>query len=206
MHSDGSTRIIPTDADLLNRARSGEHSAFRTLVERYEPVVATTVQGMLGRGPEAEDVGQETFIRFYRALDSFREDSTLRTYLTRIAINLSLNELKRRKKKQSRFTGIDTLEEGRLATSGNQTIDENERQTLVRRAIEQLDPKHKAVVVLRMLNGYSTKETADLLKLPQGTVLSRLSRGMKSLEQLLKPYMDDDETSEQHSPASFALR
>ncbi|MCB0711433.1 MAG: RNA polymerase sigma factor [Ignavibacteriae bacterium] len=189
----------------MSRARSGDHAAFRLLVNRYEPIVASTVQGMLGRGSEAEDVGQETFIRFYHALDSFREDSTLKTYLTRIAINLSLNELKRRKKKQVRFTGIETLEERDFATSGNRVIDENERKHLVRKAIDRLDPKHKAVVVLRMLNGYSTKETADLLNLPQGTVLSRLSRGMKSLEQLLKPYIANDEKTGTTSATSFAL-
>lgn len=206
MSPDGQTRIaesFPTDAELLNGARSGDQAAFRTLVERYEPTVAATVRGMLGTGPEAEDVGQETFIRFYRALDSFREESTVKTYLTRIAINLSLNELKRQKKKRNRFTGIDSLRDTELTTSGNRTIDENERQALVHKAIDDLDPKHKAVVVLRMLNGYSTKETADLLNLPQGTVLSRLSRGMKSLERLLKPYIIEDEHTE--SSATFAL-
>ena len=187
------TEAQPTlaDRDLLSRARSGDQNAFRALVERYEPVVAATVQGMLGRGVEAEDVGQETFIRFYRALDSFREDSTVKTYLTRIAINLSLNELKRQKRKRSRFVDIDQSVQNELTMSGNQVVDEKEQKELVRTMIDKLDPKHKAVIVLRMLNGYSTKETAELLKLPQGTVLSRLSRGMKNLELLLKPHVDE---------------
>lgn len=182
------SREMRPDTELLAHARSGDHAAFRSLVERYEPVVAGTVQGMLGPGPEAEDVGQETFIRFYRALDSFREDSSLKTYLTRIAINLSLNALKRRRRLRDRFVRSDEHEFPEPALNGDGHIERAERDSVVRRAIDRLDPKHRAVVVLRMINGYSTKETAELLGLPLGTVLSRLSRGMKHLESLLKPY------------------
>lgn len=178
------------ETDLLARARSGDHGAFRSLVERYEPAVAATVQGMLGPGPEAEDVGQETFIRFYRALDSFREESSLKTYLTRIAINLSLNALKRRRRLRDRFVRNDESDFAEPAVSGEVEMDAEERAVLVRKAIDRLEPKHRAVVVLRMLNGYSTRETAELLGVPQGTVLSRLSRGMQRLETLLKPYTD----------------
>ena len=79
-----------TDQELLDSARRGDASAFRSLVERYEGQVASTVIGMLGFGPEADDVGQETFIRFFKAMENFRGDSSLSTYLTRIAINQSL--------------------------------------------------------------------------------------------------------------------
>jgi len=65
--------------------------------------VAATVIGMLGHCPEAEDIGQETFIRFYKSLDKFRGDASVGTYLTRIAINLSLNEIKRRRRQRKFF-------------------------------------------------------------------------------------------------------
>jgi hypothetical protein len=87
------------DSQLIAAARDGDPRAFANLVERYENKIARTVIAMLGDSAEADDVGQETFIRFYRSLDSFREESALGTYLTRIAINLSLNELKRRKRR-----------------------------------------------------------------------------------------------------------
>lgn len=185
------TRATVPDSELLERARTGDNEAFRRLVERYEPSVAATVRGMLGNGPEAEDVGQETFIRFFRALDSFREESSLKTYLTRIAINLSLNALKRRRTLRDRFVRQDQESIPEPSVSGEGEIDREERAELVRSAIERLEPKHRAVVVLRMMNGYSTKETAELLGLPQGTVLSRLSRGMKRLESLLKPIVSE---------------
>ena len=184
------SRKAVSDAELLDRARSGDQGAFRTIVQRYEPAVAATVQGMLGKGPEAEDVGQETFIRFYRALQTFREESSLKTYLTRIAINLSLNALKRRRRLRDRFIRQEDESIVEPSISGEAELDKEEEAALIRDAVERLDPKHRAVVVLRMMNGYSTKETAELLGLPQGTVLSRLSRGMKRLETLLKPFVE----------------
>ena len=96
-----------TDSALIDRARAGDETAFRTLVERYESQVAATVVGMLGPSEEADDVGQETFVRFYQALGKFRGEAALGTYLTRIAMNLSLNAIKRRQKQRWRFWSLD---------------------------------------------------------------------------------------------------
>ena len=90
------------DTALIDRARAGDEAAFRGLVERYESQVAATVVGMLGPGDEADDVGQETFVRFYQALSKFRGEAALGTYLTRIAMNLSLNAIKRRQRQRWR--------------------------------------------------------------------------------------------------------
>jgi RNA polymerase sigma-70 factor (ECF subfamily) len=96
-----------SDADLIALARGGDDRAFAVLVERYEGAVAATVIGMLGRGDDADDVGQETFIRFHRALGNFRGESSLKTYLVHIAMNLSLNALKRRRRSLLRFVSRD---------------------------------------------------------------------------------------------------
>lgn len=181
-----------TDGELLDRARQGDHRAFQHLVERYEGKVAATVISMLGRTPEADDIGQETFIRFYKSMDTFRGDASLGTYLTRIAINQSLKALKRRKSWKQRFfsrdeEAIPTIE---TAIEGSEVMDERERAVLVQRALQMIGPEHRAVVVLRMLDGYSTKETADLLGIPPGTVMSRLSRAMQKLETILVPLLN----------------
>lgn len=182
----------PDDSSLLVRAREGDEEAFRCLVERYQGAVAATVIGMLGPGGEADDVGQEVFVRFYRALDRFRGDSSLKTYLTRIAINLSLNEIKRRRRWLDRFRSRDREpEEAPLpepAVSGERELGSSEIQAAVHAAIEQLAAEHRSVVVLRMIQGHSTRETAEILGLPQGTVMSRLSRAMKALQPLLVGY------------------
>ena len=92
-----------TDEKIIQEIISGNEILFKELVKRYESRVAATVVGMLGNCPEADDVGQDTFIRFYNGLGKFRGASSVSTYLTRIAINLSLNALKRRKRKNIFF-------------------------------------------------------------------------------------------------------
>jgi RNA polymerase sigma-70 factor (ECF subfamily) len=186
-----------TDVELIDRARSGDDRAFAALVDRYERAVAATVVGMLGPGDDADDVGQETFIRFHRALGSFRGESSLKTYLVHIAMNLSLNALKRRRRSVLRFVSRDhqsdvaddlvDLPEPGVGPEGD--VDTKELQLLVRAAVRRLGEKHRAVVVLRLFHDCSTKETAEILGVPEGTVLSRLSRAMRELESLLRPYV-----------------
>ena len=96
-----------SDEELLRVSREGNVAAFGELVRRYESKVAATVIGMLGKCDEADDIGQETFIRFYHALKSFRGDSSIGTYITRIAMNLSLNEIRRRERRRFLFKRID---------------------------------------------------------------------------------------------------
>jgi len=176
------------DRSLIDLSLEGSDAAFRILVERYEQQVAGTVIGMLGSGDDADDVGQEVFIRFYRSLNRFRNESGLGTYLTRIAINLSLNEIKRQKRISSRIINDATqlpLED----KSGEDKEQANDTKEVVHKALQQLEPKFRSVVILRMLHGYSTKETASILKLPSGTILSRLSRAQEKLKVILKELM-----------------
>lgn len=177
-----------TEEKLLIAAREGDDRAFKELVVRFEPIVARTVIGMLGDCPEAEDVGQETFIRFYKALPRFRGESSVKTYLTRIAMNLSLNELKRRKRTLLRFTKKPVEEYHNLADRRQERgLDVDKERVWM--AIEELEAKFRSVVVLRLIDGYSTEETARILKIPLGTVLSRLSRGQRRLRELLEPHI-----------------
>ena len=185
----------PSDLELTRRARDGDDHAFRALVEKYEARVAATAIGMLGPGPDAEDVGQETFIRFHAALGRFRGEAALGTYLTRIAINLSLNASKSRQKARWRFWSLDSEEDPapEPVTDGAALQDQADTRAQVQAALQQLKPDHRAVVVLRMIQGFSTRETAQALGLPEGTVLSRLSRGMANLKEILKRSMDHEE-------------
>ena len=185
-----------SDEKLIERARGGDGHAFKVLVERYEGMVAATVIGMLGRGPEAEDVGQEAFIRFYGALDRFRGDAAVGTYLTRIAINQSLKAIRKRKGFLGRFSygETDEIDVPDLTADVADRFDENERSDLVHDALGTLPPDQRAVVVLRMLQEYSTKETALMLGVPAGTVMSRLSRALEKLEKALEPIMRDNVT------------
>ena len=185
-----------TDEALLDRARAGDDAAFRALVERYEPAVAATVVGMLGPGDDADDVGQETFVRFHRALDRFRGDAALRTYLVRIAMNLSINALHRRRRHARRFLpfawprrAADAPVIPEPAAAPTDPGAEAELRDVVRAALDRLGPRHRPVVVLRLLDGRSVRETAAILGVPEGTVLSRLSRALGELRATLAPYV-----------------
>lgn len=177
----------PSDQSLIAQTQAGDQQAFEGLVKRYEGKVAATVMGMLGPGAEAEDVGQEVFMRFYKAIGNFRGDAALGTYLTRIAMNQCLNVLKRRKRRhifrrlgRSKEEGDPVLEVPDHGLSQEQ----RDTQAFVQEALSELKPEFRSVVVLRLLEGYSTRETAELLSLPEGTVLSRLARGQKKLKEI----------------------
>jgi len=177
-----------TDQEIIKRILAGEADLYREIIMKYESQVASVIFGMIGKIPEAEDVGQETFIRFYKNLKNFRGDSGVGTYLTRIAINLSLNEIKRRKRKNIMF--VNNEGENLEIADKSITSENNEDKQLIHRAIQNLNPKFRSVIVLRLIEGYSTKETAELLKVPIGTVLSRLTRAQKKLKEMLSPIME----------------
>jgi len=110
------------------------------------------------------------------------------TYLTRIAINLSINELKKRQRKSKIFFRNLSEEDFDIPDYNNQNQFDDQKE-IVQRAIQRLEPKFRSVVVLRLIDGYSTSETAEILKLPIGTVLSRLARAQKKLKEILSPIL-----------------
>ncbi len=186
--------FMADEAALLAAARQNDESAWRALIDRHESAVASVVIGMLGAGDEADDVGQETFIRFFRSLDSFRGESSVKTWLQRIAINLALNALKRRKRGLRRFLDLDAADEATPQLQSSDIAAHDARATIevVRAAVATLPDKQRPVVVLRMIEGYSTRETAELLGIPEGTVLSRLARAMDHLREQLAPQRGDN--------------
>ncbi len=180
------------DIQLIDRIKNGDNEAFTIIVKKYRAQVARTVIGMLGNSDEGDDVGQEVFIRLYRSLNNFRGDASLSTYITKIAMNLSLNALSKQKKQQQRrfffSSKANEDKEDKLYNLPNYD-DEHESgdtQELVQKALSRLDPKFRSVIVLRMLDGFSSKETAEALDLPLGTVLSRLTRAQEKLKIELK--------------------
>jgi RNA polymerase sigma-70 factor, ECF subfamily len=172
-----------TENELLEHARQGDHMAFKSLVECFEQPIATVVKGILGDCVEAEDVGQEVFIRFYKSMHRFNGKSTLKTYLTCIAVNLSINELKKRKKTQ----GINLSESQNILMMKEADSIKFEDRELIDKALNLLPVRQRSIVVLRLMQGYSVKETSKILKIPQGTVLSRLSRAQETLKRILMP-------------------
>jgi RNA polymerase sigma-70 factor, ECF subfamily len=175
-----------TEKELVKASVEGDKRAFTEIMEAYRKMVARTIKGMLGDSVVAEDIGQEVFIKLYYSLHEFRGDSKLSTYIQKIAINLTLNEIKRRKRLFSLFSQRGDDEMKGLDIPDSDSGEKKEVAEIVNKALAQLNPEFRIVVVMRMLQGYSTKETAEILDLPLGTVLSRLFRAQEQLRIILK--------------------
>ena len=194
MFSDGPVENA-AEHRLVRLAAAGDERAFREIVRTYQATVAGVVTAMLGPGDDADDVGQETFIKLVRAMPSFRGDASLRTFITRIAMNASLDLLARRKR-ELRFVRLGSDDDPVSASLADDSVagdteqEHAERARQVQQAIDSLDGKHRAVVVLRVLEERSTNEAAQILGVPPGTVMSRLTRALRKLDVLLRPVID----------------
>ena len=176
---------------MLAAAAQGDEAAVRAVIAAHEGTVARVITAMLGAGDDADDVGQETFVRFLSALPRFRGDASVRTYLTRIAMNLCLDHLaKRRRRRHWLRFGDAEAERAIPPAPAAPTLESREEFALVRAAVSHLDDKHRAVVVLRLLEEHSTRDTAMLLGIPDGTVMSRLTRALDKLRTALSPVLD----------------
>ena len=178
------------DEELIAAVLGGDSGAFSVIVRRYEGAVAATVIGIMGPGDEAEEVGHETMIKLFRSLDGFKGEASLKTFLTRIAVNASLDALRRRKRNIKRYVDPIADEdqarwEDRLPSDEDQARDFENRQ-VVHLALSQLKPEFRAVAVLRLMQGFSVEEVADILGAPTGTILSRLSRAKTQLAKILR--------------------
>ena len=176
---------VTGENELLKASLDGDKLAFGEIVNRYQKMVARTVKGMLGDSIFAEDIGQEVFIKLFYSLSEFRGESKLSTYIQKIAVNLTLNEIKRRKRFFSMFSQKANNEMYEYEIADQNTEERKEASEIVNKALSAMDPKFRIIVTMRMLQGYSTKETAEILDLPVGTVLSRLSRAQEQLRNIL---------------------
>ncbi len=173
--------LYKNDFDLVKKAINGNNEGFRDIVVKYHKQIIKVAVGMLGNINDAEDIAQETFLRFFRLMYQYKGEAALGTYLTKITMNLSLNALKKRKSEA--WKNIDMK-----VNSDKHEIDYNkisDDKALIEKALQLLPENFKSVIVLRLIQGYSTKETAQMLNLPLGTVLSRLARGQQKLREII---------------------
>jgi RNA polymerase sigma-70 factor (ECF subfamily) len=188
----------PADEQLLRRAVGGDPAAFGTIVERYQDRLYNAAYRLLGSAEDARDVVQEAFLKAYAHLDRFGGRSSLYTWLFRITVNMGLSH--RRKRKWERRTlpspgqdQPDPLEGlvGRADADPVGPLLSAETERIVQRALQDLDPEHRAVVVLRDIQQFDYGEIAEVLKVPTGTVKSRLHRARLMLRDSLRPLLKD---------------
>lgn len=188
---------LDVDLPLVERAVGGDLLAFRQLVEKYEKRVFSIAFGVMGNHQDAEDVTQEAFLKAFRNLSSFRKQSSFYTWLYRIVHNLSIDERRRRYRTAELSSGdsqsLDLATKGGLdspnAGASEQPDDEFERTQLrqhITEALEELSPDHRAVIMLREVDGLSYAEISDAVGVSKGTVMSRLHHARKKLQKVLK--------------------
>lgn len=187
------------DKLLVGRAQAGDGRAFQTLVERYQRRVVQLALSMVKDPDEALDIAQETFVRVHRFLPSFKGDSSFYTWTFRIAANLCLDAA--RKKSRRPMVALDdasdeleaTLDPVSHALAGPQRLTLNrELQDQLHEALQQLPEKHRAILLLRELDGLSYEELSQTLGIRKGTVMSRLFHARLKMQRLLRGYLGDD--------------
>ena len=183
------------DADLVRQTLCGETAAYNALVLRYQRQVYNLAYRMLGNAEDAGDLVQETFLRAYGALASFRQDASFLTWLYKIASNLCIDQLRSRKAKGALSLDVE-LEEGREPAADSRHCGPEDSavrdavQEVVHRAILNLPEKYRVVVVMRHLQDMSVDEIARTLDLPTGTVKTHLFRARDMLRGRLRSVLE----------------
>jgi RNA polymerase sigma-70 factor (ECF subfamily) len=181
-----------SDWELVQRCQAGDMSAFQELVSRYQQKVLMVILGLLRNREDALEVSQETFFRAYRKINSFHGESSFYTWLYRIAVNMAIDAQRRLKRSPLEFReSMDGILEERNEVAKDAFADVHDKQLRARltEAINDLTPEHRAVIVLRTLEGLSYKDIGEILDCSEGTVMSRLHYARKKLQQKLRAFL-----------------
>ena len=186
-----------SDHALIEAAKNGDEDAFALIVSRYRSPITNYLYRFLNDYEEAVDLAQETFVRVYFAMARYHTDYAFSTYIYRIATNLAISEIRKRKRRTIlSLTGLfqnesdDTTEfqpTDNKALPDKDLIDD-ERERVIARAIATLPPKYRVPVILRDVEGKTYEEIANILNLGLGTTKSRISRARGLLKEKLKNY------------------
>jgi RNA polymerase sigma-70 factor, ECF subfamily len=172
------------EQQLISRAREGSQEAFRVLVERHMKHAYNIAFGFVGNHEDAAEVAQEAFFRAHRALSSFREEAGFGTWLHRIVMNLAMNQAKRNRRRAEREVHAGHPDARGAATEPEKAQGEDLREH-IERALHELPTLQRAVVILRHVDGLSTKQVSRILQCSEGTVKTHLFRGLKKMREKL---------------------
>ena len=176
---------MPEDqAAWLDQLRAGDESAVREMIRAHGGPLIRFLTGMVGNAADAEDLAQETFIRVVQHAQEFRGDSSLRTYIFRIAHNLALNEVTSATRRHE-VHPEELPERPSGAPSPSQAASDGEEAGGLRRALAQLPPQQRAVVILRTWQDLSFKEIASALSLAEGTAKAHYFFALRNMRRIL---------------------
>jgi len=188
-----------SDHALIEATKRGETDAYEEIVRRYKNAIVNYLYRFLNDYEEAVDLAQETFVRVYFAIDRYHTGYAFSTYIYRIATNLAISEL--RKRKRRRMLSLTGLFQG----EGDEAVEfqprderqlpdaqlvDDERSKTIARAIAALPEKYRVAVVLRDVDGRTYEEIAEIMRLGLGTTKSRINRGRALLKEKLRSYLE----------------
>jgi RNA polymerase sigma-70 factor (ECF subfamily) len=200
---DGATMEVPfryADMELVERVRNGDPAAFRTLFDNYHRRAFAVALGVVKNPDDARDVMQEAFIKVHKHIGSFQGTSSFYTWLYRIVMNLAIDHV-RRARKVVEFD--DTVRKDDVAGDGatvprhplsnpGKVVARMELSERIGAALAELPEYHRAVIVLREVEGLSYEEMAKVLRVPKGTIMSRLFHARRKMQERLEGYLEGD--------------
>jgi RNA polymerase sigma-70 factor (ECF subfamily) len=182
--------VSADDHRLIAECLDGDTAAFGALVRRHQDRLYNTAYRLVGNAEDAQDVVQEAFLSAYQSLGNFKGDSLFFTWLYRIAVNTAIS-LKRKQRAVLRIGGpeggpaAEPLDPSELSRPGH-ALEQAEQGQRIHQALARLSPEHRAVLVLKDMEGEKYEAIAEVLGVPIGTVRSRLHRARLELRELLE--------------------
>lgn len=197
------------DLSLVRACRAGQTEAYGELVRRHQARLYPTVLRLLGSPEDAQDALQDAFVRGFEKLDQYQGDSSFHTWIYRIAVNMALSGLRKRRSRgvlrlwspRRDSPMIDVADESPESDPAH-SVDRTEREALIAAALDTLGEDQRAVVVLKDFDGHRYEEIAEILKIPVGTVRSRLHRARAQLRTQLQPLLEAEEAQGSGPPGA----
>ncbi|MGD9719978.1 MAG: sigma-70 family RNA polymerase sigma factor [Pirellulales bacterium] len=184
------------DVQLINEALDGDSAAFGHLVTRYQDRLYNTLVHVVGSADTAYDMVQDAFVQAYVKLETFERSSAFYTWLYRIAVNLAISRRRREKPMASVDQARELLGHEPIDTADppEARLEQRERACQVHQALAALSEEHRAILILREMDGCSYEQIAEILELPIGTIRSRLHRARLQLRDQLKGMIQEFRT------------
>jgi RNA polymerase sigma-70 factor (ECF subfamily) len=183
------------DPALIRRAQGGDQSAFGTIMRTHYPQVFRLVHAIVRNEHDARDVCQDVWLTIWKQLPGFRGDAQFTTWVHPIAVRRSIDHLRKRQRWYSRFLPfavddktVESAPEPVTHEDARQQSEDSERMARLKKILDSLPPKLRAVLALRELEGLSYDEIAKVIEVPTGTVMSRLYHARRLLAQKLKDH------------------
>lgn len=177
---------------LISKAKEGDKKAFEEIISLYEKKVFSTIYYMVKNENEVEDIAQEVFVKIYKNLKNFKEESSLYTWIYRITINVCIDELKKKKnvvyidEKIETADGEMEMQLEDTAKGPEHLAEDEELKRKITNCIRKLPIDQRTMIILRDIKGFTYMEIAEMTKINLGTVKSKINRARTALKQILE--------------------